>query len=247
MSQFAQKTPIIISIEGNIGSGKSTILDALETYMTSSGLWHNRRVKFIKEPVDIWEKIRDSQTGENILQKFYADQPRYAFPFQVMAYASRLSLLRKTIRENPECDVIVCERSLEADKHIFAKMLYDDGKIDDINYQIYNHFYAEYAIEFGLCGIVYINSSAEVSCNRIAKRSRDGESGIPLEYLQKCKSYHDDWLTKTETPVLTIDTNCDVSYDASDPEDQGVSWLKKISKFIEGYFVSDDALESLRR
>jgi deoxycitidine kinase/deoxyguanosine kinase len=229
---------IIVSIEGNIGSGKSTILDALETYMATQCL--DGAVRFIKEPVDIWEKIRDSQTDENVLQKFYSDQSRYAFPFQVMAYATRLSLLRKTIRENPNCKVIVCERSLEADKHIFAKMLFDDGKIEDINFQIYNHFYKEYAVEFGLSGIVYIDSTAEVSCNRIAKRSRDGESGIPLEYLQKCKNYHDTWLNSTETPVLCIDANTDVSYNKDDPNDKGIEWLKKISGFINLYLQERD-------
>jgi deoxycitidine kinase/deoxyguanosine kinase len=231
--------PIIISIEGNIGSGKSTILDALEQYILGEG-FVDRQIIFIKEPVDIWEKIRDSKTDENILQKFYTDQARYAFPFQVMAYATRLSMLRKAIRENPHCDVIVCERSLEADKNIFAKMLFDEGKIEDVNYQIYNHFYAEYEMEFGLSGIVYINSTAETSYERIAKRSRNGEGGIPLEYLQKCKDYHDTWLTSTETSVLSIDANSDVSYDISDPEDKGLPRLTKITGFIDVFCKERD-------
>ena len=66
--------PIFISIEGNIGSGKSTILEKLQEFMRD-----NNRIVFLKEPVDIWETIKDENTGENILQKFYKNQDKYNF------------------------------------------------------------------------------------------------------------------------------------------------------------------------
>lgn len=220
--------PIIISIEGNIGSGKSTILSKLEQAMSESP----HKIVFLKEPVDIWEAIKDPDSGENILQKFYNDQFKYAFPFQVMAYASRLSMIRRTIREsNPQ--VIICERSLDADKHIFAKMLYNEAKIDEVCYQIYEHFYKEYMADVALDGIVYIDADAEICHERIEKRSRAGESGIPLEYLQKCKSYHHEWLTSTLTPVLNINANADVTYDKNDATDLGNEWLLRINDFID--------------
>jgi deoxyadenosine/deoxycytidine kinase len=221
--------PIIISIEGNIGSGKSTILEKLEGFMKD-----NNRIVFLKEPVDIWEKIKDPVTGENILQKFYVDKDKYAFPFQVMAYASRLSMIRNKIKSN-DVDVIICERSLDADKHIFAKMLYNEGSIDDVSYQIYNHFYKEYAEDYKLDGIVYIDADAEVCYERINKRSRKGEDGIPLEYLQKCKSYHHEWLTMTKIPVFVINANINVTYDINDLNDVGHEWLYKIRKIINRY------------
>jgi len=219
--------PIIISIEGNIGSGKSTILEKLQDFMKD-----NNRIVFLKEPVNIWETIKDENTGENILQKFYNNQNKYAFPFQVMAYASRLSMIRNTIKNCNDIDIIICERSLAADKHIFAKMLYDDGKIDDINYQIYNKFYNMFEEEFKLDGIVYIDADAEICSERINKRCRAGESNISLEYLQKCKSYHHDWLTNTNTNVLNINANVNVTYNISDPTDLGSEWLYKIRSFI---------------
>ena len=219
--------PIIISIEGNIGSGKSTILEKLQDFMKD-----NNRIVFLKEPVDIWETIKDTNTGENILQKFYNNQNKYAFPFQVMAYASRLSMIRNTIKNSTDIDIIICERSLAADKHIFAKMLYDDCKIDDISYQIYNKFYNMFEDEFKLDGIVYIDADAEICSERINKRSRAGESSISLEYLQKCKSYHHEWLTNTNTNVLNINANVNVTYNISDPTDLGSEWLYKIRNFI---------------
>ena len=34
--------------------------------------------------------------------------------------------------------IIFTERSIESDKNIFAKMLYDEGLIEEIDYKIYN-------------------------------------------------------------------------------------------------------------
>jgi len=191
---MSSKRPIIISIEGNIGAGKSTILEQLEKYIATHENKINKKILFLKEPVDIWEAIKDDETGENILQKFYSDPHKYAFSFQVMAYSTRLRLIRKAVRENPDCDIIICERSLEADKQIFARMLSDDGVIGNVEYKIYKQFCTEFSDEFGLSGVIYIDADAEVCYKRVNKRRREGEDAIPLDYLQKCKDYHDQWL-----------------------------------------------------
>ena len=52
------KRPTIISIEGNIGAGKTTILEQLEKYVNSKNGFNNK-IMFLKEPVDIWEAIKD--------------------------------------------------------------------------------------------------------------------------------------------------------------------------------------------
>ena len=251
-----KKNPLMISINGNIGSGKSTILEHLEIYfkhidsdisMNDSNTNHinTHNIMFLKEPVDEWSTIQDA-SGETILSKFYKDPAKYAFAFQIMAYATRLNLIRKTILENPKCAVLICERSLEADKQIFANMLHDDGLIDDVSYQIYCRNFSEYAPDFKVDKNVYIDASAEVCFSRIAKRSRNGESNIELAYLQKCKKYHDSWLVDKSTdftsdntigsdltgPVLHLNTDTDVVYDLNDPDDLGISWIKQIVEFI---------------
>ena len=109
--------PLIVSIEGNIGSGKTTLMEYLKTHFKS------KSIVFLKEPVDEWETIKDHE-GTTMLQKFYADQEKYSFSFQMMAYISRLSLLKDTIENNPDA-IIITERSLMTDRHVFAKMLYD--------------------------------------------------------------------------------------------------------------------------
>ena len=127
--------PKIISIEGNIGSGKSTIVRNLE-----KKFFNLNDYVFLKEPVHIWETIKDKE-GKTILEKFYQNPEKYAFAFQVMAYATRSTILQDAIRNNPNCKYILCERSLEADNQIFAKMLNDDNKMESVEYEIYEYFY----------------------------------------------------------------------------------------------------------
>jgi deoxyadenosine/deoxycytidine kinase len=232
MSSFNNKThrPILISVEGCIGAGKSTIIENMQLAFKD-----DRAVVFIQEPVDIWETITDSD-GKNIIVKFYENPAKYAFSFQVMAYSTRLSIIRNAIKNNPDCKFIICERSLDADRNIFAKMLHDDGLINHLDFQIYNKFYNEYAEDFGIDGFVYIDSDSTVCMQRIIKRARDGEGGMKLDYLTKCHKYHNDWIGQngyeTAKPVLRIDTNYDASYDKNDPDDLGHKWILQIKTFI---------------
>jgi len=188
--------PILLSIEGNIGAGKSTLLKAIPDY--------DWLIK-VQEPVDIWSHIADQQTGETILSKFYKDPTKYAFAFQILAYSTRLAIIRNVIKENPHAKVILCERSLETDRFVFAKMLYDDGKIDDVSYQIYQNLFDTNPLEIPLGGVLYLNIDAETCDSRIKKRARDGEDSIPLEYLKSCEKYHRDWLdSNVSYPVKPI-------------------------------------------
>ena len=116
--------PIILSIDGNIGSGKSTVVKNVKANFSNfcSENNHNFKICFLEEPVEIWESIIDTESKENIIEKFYKDNEKYSFAFQMMAYISRLSLLKKAINEN--YDIIITERSIYTDRNVFAKMLF---------------------------------------------------------------------------------------------------------------------------
>ena len=175
----------IISIEGNIGSGKSTFVETLKKY------YKNPKIYFLQEPVEEWNTIKDKD-GISILENYYKDQKKYAFSFQMMAYISRLSSLKNAIDAN-KYDYIITERSLFTDKEVFCKMLYDDGFIEEIEYTIYLKWFNEFIPKCEI-SYVYLYTDTIVSFNRIEKRNRKGED-IPIEYLEKCKQYHDNWLT----------------------------------------------------
>jgi len=198
----------IISIEGNIGSGKSTLLANLKTILKD-----HPDVVFLKEPVDDWESIKDSE-GRTMLQKFYANQEKYSFAFQMMAYISRLALLKETIKERPDA-IIISERSLYTDKMVFAKMLHESGMIEDVNFQIYMKWFDNFAEDCALHKVVYVRTDPEICYSRIAKRSRSGEECIPLAYLEECHKYHEVMLDRTNKNCvcrdqLLMDGNMDI-------------------------------------
>jgi len=187
------KQPIIISFDGNIGSGKSCIIRYLkknfEKFCNTKN--HDYKICFLEEPVNIWESIVDSQDGKNVIEKFYDNNEKYGFAFQMMAYISRLSLFKEALSK--DYDIIFTERSIFTDKNVFAKMLYTDKIINEIEYQIYNKWFDEFSDCVKKMKFVYIRTTPEISNLRVKNRARTGEY-ISLSYLQNCHYYHDIWL-----------------------------------------------------
>ena len=213
----------IFTIDGNIGSGKSTLLNHLKEHYKN-----DTNVVFADEPVSEWESIRDSN-GTSMLEKFYTDQKTYSFPFQMMAYISRLDILRKIVKANPNA-IIITERSLHTDRLVFAKMLFDSGLIEDVNYQIYLKWFDTFIEDYPITGVIYVKTDPQVCFDRIKQRSRTGESDIPLEYLTKCDVYHDNMILeiKTNLETITLDGNDDIFRNV-----QTIPlWIEKINKYI---------------
>ncbi len=196
---------LIISVEGNIGSGKSTILEYLKKK------YNNDNIVFLQEPISEWEKIKDDNNN-TILTKFYNDQKKYSFAFQMMAYISRLDILRKTIKENPT-KIIISERSLFTDKYVFAKMLFDSSNMETVEYQIYNNWFNSLIDLAPLHKMIYLKTDPKISFDRIIKRSRTGENNIPFEYIENCHKYHNDMYDLINVEKKTIDCTNDFTND----------------------------------
>jgi len=218
----------IVSIEGNIGAGKTTLFDEFKKKHAD-----NPYYIFIKEPIDEWTmKIKD-QNNCSILQKFYINQEAYSFPFQITALTSRLSVLRtviNTVSKNPENQyTIFTERSLQTDKKVFATMLRDQGKMEDICYQIYLNLFNEFAQQYTTNRTIYVKTDAKICYDRIHKRARIGEVLIPLTYLMDCDKYHEYFLGDlTSEQMLTLDGNIDIYENA----DVLQKWIDEINVFL---------------
>lgn len=189
---------VCISIEGNIGSGKSTILKLLkETYPE----WN-----FVDEPVDQWIALKNNE-GKSLLECFYADKKRWSFTFQNIAVLNRFQAMSKVIQnlDPNKFNVIITERSIFTDRNIFAKMLHDTNDIDELEWQVYsqwfNHIYKLYP---PIHGFIYIHASPERCFERVAKRHRGGEDLIPIEYLRSVHENHEVWLKNSELMPATL-------------------------------------------
>ena len=212
---------IMITIEGNIGVGKSTFTNIMKTEFYDSVI--------VSEPVDMWLNTKTT-SGENILGLFYKDIPRWGYTFQNLAYVTRMMKIQDACQSN--ANIILLDRSLGTDKNVFEKMLYDDNLITDIEHTMYEtwcNFYYNYVNKNNNWNYIYLRCTPETAYKRIQKRGREEEKNITLEYLIKLHKYHEDWLTKINN-VLIID--CDKDFENN--KDYQNDIIKKIKdKFMK--------------
>lgn len=202
INNMSSKT--IIAIEGNIGVGKSTFIKIISNVINSD---------IVYEPINSWLSMTN-QSGKNILQVFYDDKTKYGFVFQNIAYISRMMSIEDKIKISDK-NIIFLDRSLYTDKNIFAKMLFDDGYINDTEMMAYNYwcdFYTNYVRNTGKKNIIYLKCSPESAFKRIQKRGRKEEMDIPFDYIEKVHNYHEIWLnvcSSSNDNILILDCNID--------------------------------------
>lgn len=193
---------IIISIEGNIGTGKSSLIDKLKKDYVNSA-------DFIMEPVDEWIDITNNE-GKNILDVFYNNKQRWSYTFQNIAYITRMQKIIDVLLNSTK-QFIIMDRSLDADLNTFANLLHKDGYLDDLEWIAYNKwnnfFHKQYSDMFTHI-YVYLKCDPSISKNRINMRGRDAEKNIDMDYLEKISKCHDDWLLNNDKAIV-IDVNKD--------------------------------------
>lgn len=96
---------LVYSIEGNIGSGKTILLNLLARHFPNSRL--------IAEPVHQWQDTNN----HNLLDQYYQNPHRWAYTFQNYALLTRFNTVHQAQKMKiPERCVVFAERSVEADK-----------------------------------------------------------------------------------------------------------------------------------
>jgi len=179
----------IIAIEGNIGSGKTTTLEALHKEI-------HRREKdeditsdyiFLEEPLSSWNTIHED--GKSLFQLFYEDPKKYAFSFQMMVLQSRIESLIEISKTNYE-KTIIMERSLHSQKYVFADMMKKEGFISDVEYQVYNRCYDYFAKLFPVEKVILLDCPVKHCLDRVVKRNREGEEKMTTDYLETCEKKH---------------------------------------------------------
>jgi len=216
------KAPKFIYLEGNIGSGKTTFFNKLKQHLND--------VIFLEEPVKTWENIKDI-CGNNMIENYYSNQKKYAFPFQIMAYGTRLNLLSKTLVKYINSTikpVLLSERSIYTDKHVFFEMLYDDKILEKQEKEIYDILFENNNMNKLDYIYLYVNTEPELCLERIKKRNRSGEK-ISLDYLTKCHKYHQKWFKHENTNNIIIIDGRDDFNDVNIMQ----KYVEKIREFIK--------------
>src|SRR5579872_5372147 len=102
----------IFIVEGNIGSGKSTMLSILKNQLP---------VTVIPEPTIKWQQVGDHG---NLLDLFYKDIPRWGYTFQSYAFLTRIQALLEYYNsaiDTRSQEILILERSVYCDRFCFAK------------------------------------------------------------------------------------------------------------------------------
>ena len=176
-----------IAIAGNMGSGKSTLVEFLaRTYDVSP----------FYEPND-----------ENpYLPDFYKDMKRWAF-------RSQLYFLSNKFRLHQELDrtpgVVALDRTIFEDAEIFATALHQMRKIDERDWQTYWGFYQAILDAIKPPDLmIYLRCSMRPLRQRIKLRGRAMEQDVPLAYLKRLERLYEKWIASYEmSEVLVLETD----------------------------------------
>jgi len=218
---MATKVPKIVTIEGIIASGKTTLLSKLQSQLP------NHKMKIVAEPIAAWENTTKFKpipqhfvnsnklfkqrndgiiNGDNskqeqfeLLSQMYRDSHRWCFSFQLWALYTRIKSIESTMNEciasNEDIDILLIERSSMANR-IFASIMYDNDYLNECEWLMYNHFfdYFNEKCKYLLDAIIYLNCPVHIAMERVNIRNRKGESYITNEYQSALQNKHNEWL-----------------------------------------------------
>ena len=173
-----------IGISGLIGAGKTTLAKALG--------------KVLNLPV-YYEPIIENE----YLEDFYRDMKRYSFSFQIYLLNCRFRQHQQVLWNGTGG---IQDRTLYEDS-IFAKMLYEDGNMEEREYKTYlNLFKSMSNFMKKNTLIIHLDCKPEESLERIKKRARGCETGITLEYLTKLYNGYEEFIKQISKviPVLRV-------------------------------------------
>ena len=210
-----------VSVEGNIGSGKSTFLSALaegKDSVLGIGIGGANACfpdfQIYPEPVGQWCGM-DAPDGKkiNLLREFYEQPKRRAAALQSFVLLTQIKMLAQQKR-----GVRVVERL--AGSSAFLEIGRRCENLDEIEYAVLKEWYSTIHSDprFGLRPhmIIYLQTDPWVAFARMQDRGRSEESGVSLEYVELLHEYHENWLVRREENapdchVVCINVNGDLA------------------------------------
>lgn len=185
-----------IAIAGNIGAGKTTLSEHL-------GRQFNWRV--------MYEDVDDNP----YLQDFYENMPRWSFNLQVYFLNSRYNQIRDIQSGN---EVIIQDRTIYEDAHIFAPNLYEMKLMSERDFQNYVSLFKTLSSFYRPPDLlIYLRASVSTLMNQIKRRGRDYEGTIRVEYLARLNAYYENWIENYNIGKLLIINVDDINF-ADNPD-----------------------------
>jgi deoxyadenosine/deoxycytidine kinase len=170
-------------IAGNIGCGKSTLTAKLAKHYQ-------------------WEPHFESVSDNPYLPDFYRDMPRWSLPLQIFFLSKRYQAHQGIIESLQSA---IQDRCIYEDSHIFARALFESGKMDQRDYENYQALYRTVATRLKAPDLVlYIRRPVSQLIDRIRERGREYEQAIPTPYLELLDRCYEDWISGYDLGRLLV-------------------------------------------
>ncbi|PWH11541.1 deoxynucleoside kinase [Bacteroidetes bacterium SCGC AAA795-G10] len=176
-----------IAISGNIGAGKTSLTELLSKHYG-------------------WEAHYEDVIDNPYLDDFYNHMERWSFNLQIYFLKSRFEQLLKIKNIN---NVIVQDRTIYEDAHIFAPNLKSMGLMNQRDFKNYQELFQ--LMESQIQGpdlLIYLRSNIPNLVNKIHKRGREYENSISIDYLSRLNERYEAWTsTYDKGKIIKIDVD----------------------------------------
>lgn len=213
------KRKFIFSIEGNIGSGKTTIIHHLQRLY--------KDVILVEEPVKDWQNLE----GENLLKKKNEDLNRWGYSFEAYVLITKMNELTKVAFSDKK--IILIERCMLTDKAFFDVNVennlstpMEEAMFKNLYEFLSNNVYPK------LSGIIYLDTPVDECIRRMKERGRKEEKDIKAEYLTQLDQHFKKVVNESGAPTLYLNGKYDLKKDLPDIE-------KKLTDFVKEHISED--------
>ena len=202
-----------IAVTGNIGAGKTTLTTMLAKHYG-------------------WSAQFEDVDHNPYLDDFYQDMSKWSFALQMYFLGSRFRQI-KEIRESGKN--IIQDRTIYEDAHIFAENLNEMNLLSDRDYSNYTSLFnlmKSFVSAPDL--LIYLKADISTLTKQIAKRGREYEAGISIDYLMRLNKKYEAWINSyKEGKLLIIDVN---DLDFVEREEDFGYILERIDAELNGLF-----------
>ena len=176
-----------ITIEGNIGAGKTTLAHVLAKH-------YNARL--------ILEQFADNP----FLPKFYANPQQYAFPLELFFMAERFKQLKELLQQK---DLF---QNVTITDYLFTKcLLFSKINLSDDEFRLYQRIFEivnQQLVQPDV--LLYLHAPVNKLQENIRKRKRPYEQNIADEYLFNIQQTYTDYIKQHNLRTIIVDvTNAD--------------------------------------
>jgi deoxyadenosine/deoxycytidine kinase len=186
-----------ISIEGNIGVGKSTLLSKIYNHFNKNG-----KVSCAWEPLDEWD-------NNGFLGDMYSKRIEHA-EFQYMVISS---MFHKSFMGLSNSEILIQERSMDSAFEVFTKNNVQNTRSVDMLKYSYDKLKELLEETFSSRKVrIYLRVPPFVAFARVCQRSRSSELNMSEEYITAINNSYEEWLglssnTSNTDEIIKIDAS----------------------------------------